>query len=61
MEVYLYGEFPDKYFEEIMEYLDMDPNHFHKLCDEFRSPHLWQKVSGDWKLRHNVNSEGIDD
>ena len=27
------GEFPDKYFEEIMEYLDMDPDHFHKLCD----------------------------
>ncbi|SVB77903.1 uncharacterized protein METZ01_LOCUS230757, partial [marine metagenome] len=27
------GEFPDRYFGEIMEYLDMDPDHFHKLCD----------------------------
>jgi len=55
------GEFPARYFEETMEYLGMDPDHFHKLCDEFRSPHLWKKVSGEWKLRHNVNSEGVDD
>ena len=42
-------------------FMDMDPDYFHKLCDEFRSPHLWQKVAGDWKLRHNVNAEGVDD
>jgi N-acetyl sugar amidotransferase len=55
------GEFPDRYFDEIMEYIDIDPNKFHKLCDEFRSPHLWNKVNGKWKLRHNVNKTGLDD
>jgi len=55
------GEFPDKYFEEIMEYIDMSPKRFHELCDEFRSPHLWVKEKGEWKLRHNVNLNGLND
>jgi len=55
------GEFPDKYFEEIMEYLDMNPKRFHELCDEFRSPHLWVYENGEWKLRHNVNLDGVND
>jgi len=55
------GEFPDKYFKEVMEYLEIDPDYFIKLCDKFRSPHLWTKVKGEWKLRHTVNEDGVDD
>ena len=55
------GEFPDKYFSEIMEYLGMENDHFHQLCDKFRSPHLWTKAHGEWKLRHTVNKDGVDD
>lgn len=56
------GEFPDKYFNEIMEYLDINPEYFkNELCDKFRSPHLWNKVNGEWKLRHNVWGGGTDD
>ncbi len=57
------GEFPDKYFNEIMEYLDIQPDFFrNELTDKFRSPHLWGKDSkGLWKLRHNVFHEGIND
>ncbi len=55
------GEFPDKYFNEIMEYLDIKPEHFLKLCDKFRSPHLWVKTNEQWKLRHTVNKDGVDD
>lgn len=55
------GEFPDKYFAEIMEYLDIKPEHFMALCDKFRSAHLWGKKDGEWKLRHTVNNDGIDD
>jgi len=56
------GEFPDKYFNEIMEYLEIDPDYFkNELCDKFRSPHLWNKVNGEWKLRHNVWGGGTDD
>lgn len=55
------GEFPDKYFNEIMDYLDMKPEYFHELTDKFRSPHLWVKINDQWKLRHTVNKDGIDD
>lgn len=55
------GEFPDRYFAEIMDYLEIRPEKFMKLCDEFRSPHLWKKVEGEWKLRHTVNLDGTDD
>jgi len=49
------GEFPDKYFKEIMEYIDMKEDDFMSLCDEFRSPHLWNKENGKWKLRKQVS------
>lgn len=56
------GEFPDRYFNEIMDYIGMSPEHFHGLCDKFRSPHLWGKdEKGEWKLRHNVVGTGLDD
>lgn len=55
------GEFPDRYFNEVMEYLDIDPEYFrNELCDKFRSPHLWGKSSdGEWKLRHTVWGGGL--
>ena len=49
------GEFPEKYFKEIMETLGMKPEHFLELCDQFRSLHLWKKEGGAWKLRHPVS------
>jgi N-acetyl sugar amidotransferase len=49
------GEFPDRYFEDVMNYIDMNPEYFHELCDKFRSPHLWRKdENGKWNLRHSV-------
>jgi N-acetyl sugar amidotransferase len=56
------GEFPDRYFNDVMDYIGMKPDYFHELCDKFRSPHLWGKdASGEWKLRHNVMGLGLDD
>ena len=55
------GEFPDRYFNEIMNFLEMKPEKFHEICDRFRSPHLWNKVNGEWKLRHTINLNGTDD
>ena len=50
------GEFPDRYFEEIMAYLDINPEYFrNELTDKFRSPHLWKKNdNGVWELRKTV-------
>jgi len=56
------GEFPDRYFEDVMNYIDMKPEHFYELCDKFRSPHLWGKdEKGLWKLRYNVWNGGLND
>lgn len=52
------GEFPNRYFSEVMDYIEMEPEYFHELCDKFRSPHLWTKESGEWKLRHPIWEEG---
>ena len=49
------GEFPNQFFKEVMEYLGIAPERFHELCDEFRSPHLWRKEAGEWKLRHPLS------
>lgn len=57
------GEFPDRYFNDIMSYLEIDPEYFkNDLVDKFRSPHLWGKdIHGNWKLKHNVFKEGLND
>ena len=49
------GEFPGKYFNEVMDHLGMKPDRFLELCDQYRSPHLWNKDGGEWKLRHQVS------
>ena len=55
------GEFPDRYFSEIMKNYRITENFFFKLCDKFRSPHLWKKIKNKWHLRHTVNKDGIND
>lgn len=55
------GEFPDRYFNDIMDYIEMKPERFHELCDIFRSEHLWLNDNGTWKLRHTVNNDGAND
>jgi len=48
------GEFPRKYFQEVMDSIGMKPERFLELCDEWRSPHLWKRELGQWLLRHQV-------
>jgi hypothetical protein len=56
------GEFPKRYFNDVMNYLNIDPDYFkNELTDKFRSPHLWKKYNDGWKLRHNLNKTGCDD
>ena len=50
------GEFPDRYFSETMEYLDINEDHFYDLCNNFRSPHLWTKDEGNWVLRNKITN-----
>ncbi|MBU2044086.1 MAG: N-acetyl sugar amidotransferase [Candidatus Omnitrophica bacterium] len=51
------GEFPKKYFKEFLEYLDIKEEQFWEVIDFYRSlsPHLWEKINGEWKLKHKVS------
>ena len=55
------GEFPKKYFNQILEYMGISESRFFELVEKFYSNHLWKNVNGEWKLRHNVNLDGTDD
>jgi len=65
------GEWPERFAEEIFQYLSIGPKEFPiaskqfeqpimtregfmQLADKFRSPHLWHRVDGEWKLRKTV-------
>jgi len=48
-------EFPQKFFAEILEYLDISEQQFWDVIDKARSPHLWQRKGNDWQLRHIVS------
>ena len=49
------GEVPQRYFRDVMDYLEIEPDHFWELCDAARSPHLWKRENGEWKLRRKVS------
>lgn len=49
------GEFPERHFKDVLDFIEMTPEHFFELCDQFRSPHLWQKEDEQWKLLHRVS------
>ena len=55
------GEFPDKYFDEILEYLDIKRDNFFEFLDKFRPSHLWHKSGNGWVLKHNANLDGYKD
>lgn len=48
------GEIPNRYIDEVLDYLDIKKSSFFKLVDKFRSPHIWKKTKNKWKLRKPV-------
>jgi len=49
------GEFPERYLQDILDYLELGRDSFIELCEKARSPHLWDRVDGTWRLRHKVS------
>ena len=48
------GELPERYLDDVLNYLDIKKDDFFKLVDRFRSPHLWEKSSNTWVLKHKI-------
>jgi len=60
-EIFSYLSIPEKEFpiaSKMFEQAIMDREYFDSLTDSFRSPHLWKRENGLWKLRHTVWQEG---
>lgn len=47
-------EFPQRYFREFLEYIDISEKQFFETVDRFRSPHLWALIDAKWVLKHQV-------
>ena len=48
------GEFPSQYFAEFLDYLDITEAKFWEVVDGYRLPHLWERTSDGWQLKHRV-------
>lgn len=56
-ELFEYLSLSAKEFPQLLELFEqplMDREYFDKLANQFRSPHLWQWVNGQWKLRNPI-------
>jgi len=47
-------EFPDKYYQEFLDYSDITSEEFHEILDSWRSDHLWRKTSNGWELKNEL-------
>lgn len=47
-------EFPEKYLSQFLEYMGISRKRFDEVIDQARSPHLWEKANGEWRLKHAV-------
>ncbi len=48
------GEFPKKYFQEFLEFIDVPENKFLEIADKFRNTWLWEKKDGAWRLKNQI-------
>lgn len=45
------GEFPERHFDDFLEFLDISEGEFWEVVDSWRPPHLWQRDGKNtWKL-----------
>jgi hypothetical protein len=57
-ECFEYMSIPEKEYpiaSKMFEQPIMDREYFSLLSDSFRSPHLWMRENGEWKLRKTIS------
>ena len=48
------GEFPQKYFQDFLNYLEIKQEHFWDVVDCWRAKHLWEKKGNKWQLKNQI-------
>ena len=51
------SEFPNKHYQEFLDYVNINNQEFEDKVNEFRSPHLWKKTKSVWKLKSTCFSD----
>jgi N-acetyl sugar amidotransferase len=49
------SEFPEEYFDEVLEYLDLTKREFFEIVDRHRNPEIWKRTNGSWELRYPLS------
>ena len=49
------GEFPSKFYKEFLEFCNIDQENFNEVIDSWRSDHIWEKTSNNWKLKKEIS------
>ncbi len=49
------GILPQRYFNNVLDYMGITEERFWEVINKARSPHLWQKDGDQWKLKHQVS------
>ncbi len=47
-------EFPERYFQDFLDYTSIDKETFHKTIDDLRNNNLWEKKSNFWDLKYKL-------
>ena len=47
-------EFPAKYFQVFLDFLDINESEFWGMCERWRNDNLWEKKGNDWTLKTQV-------
>ena len=48
------SEFPSKYYNDFLNYMQINDKEFKEVIDRSRPDHLWEKVGSDWKLKKPI-------
>ncbi len=51
------SEFPNKYFQDFLNYINITQKEFDSIIDSFRSPHLWKLNKKKWELKTSVDKD----
>ena len=48
------GEFPNKYYSDFLNYLDITNDEFLEISDSWRLDHIWEKRDNKWILKNPI-------
>jgi len=48
------SEFPSKYYNDFLDYMQINEKEFNEVIDRSRPDHLWEKIGNEWRLKKPI-------